>query len=765
MPNLKHYVRASNNKLLILLFAVLFLIPVKTGIACYYVEEPYTFNFINRDIIGENYSNDLILQKLHESYFFTDRIETAANNNIKEWQKAVCENAEEDEIRYALYNFSSRDFEELLTNIKVKNMPVPYQMGENYFIKYLHQNKCENTVNYLIFSKKCEPHAAEENSWYKDEKDLAEMQLLIEEGLKAFKKCKSDYIRLRYAYQIVRLAHYSKSYRQAIELYDYLMPKLDVKTFDGKKSLIYYWTLSLKAGALQRTKQYPEAAFLFSVVYDNCEELQDSALRSFIIRSEEEWKTCMNFCKTNEERSTLHAMRANEKGSKALGDMKAIYKLSPNNKYLRILLIKELEELEEDLIGIKFNNNRQALKQYNIPRKSISSYATSLRDFAMQLIKEQKVSDPDIWQAAQAYILLMTGENREAGIALRKLSASTQDETLKEQVEMFLLAQIIDAFEEADEETESLAYSIMRNNEQYKKNAYFPRFLGDKLNSMYEKDGSIGKAYLCHNTYSDLCWQQPEDIIMDLVNLIEKGDLNNLEKLLLSQETGYVIKDELYDLLAVHYMQNGNFEAALECYRKIPRPNWDNFGIHDPFRATIRDCHECPHSKDTIDLFNRGEFMEEILDLQFKIKAEEDDAAFYLKIGVGLYNSSYYGHSWQVMDYHRSVTNWEGQGKYDNPNNKEVKNLGLAAYYFDMARQAAKDKEQAAKACYMAAKCELIDFYHSDAYETPKCCNTVPYIPKAYGKYYDLLLDVYGETQFYEKIINECQFFRAYAYR
>ena len=157
--------------------------------------------------------------------------------------------------------------------------------------------------------------------------------------------------------------------------------------------------------------------------------------------------------------------------------------------------------------------------------------------------------------------------------------------------------------------------------------------------------------------------------------------------------------------------------------------------------------------------------MEEILDLQFKIKAEEDDAAFYLKIGVGLYNSSYYGHSWQVMDYHRSVTNWEGQGKYDNPNNKEVKNLGLAAYYFDMARQAAKDKEQAAKACYMAAKCELIDFYHSDAYEIPECCNTVPYIPKAYGKYYDLLLDVYGETQFYEKIINECQFFRAYAYR
>ena len=115
------------------------------------------------------------------------------------------------------------------------------------------------------------------------------------------------------------------------------------------------------------------------------------------------------------------------------------------------------------------------------------------------------------------------------------------------------------------------------------------------------------------------------------------------------------------------------------------------------------------------------------------------------------------------MDYFRSVRHWDGQIK--DSSNKEVKNLGLAAYYFDMARQAANDKEQAAKACYMAAKCELIDFYHSEAYKKPECCNTVPYIPEEFGNYYNLLLDQYGDTKFYEKIINECQFFRAYAYR
>ena len=98
-------------------------------------------------------------------------------------------------------------------------------------------------------------------------------------------------------------------------------------------------------------------------------------------------------------------------------------------------------------------------------------------------------------------------------------------------------------------------------------------------------------------------------------------------------------------------------------------------------------------------------------------------------------------------------------------NNKEFKDLSLAAYYFDMARKTAIDPEQAAKACYMAAKCTLIDYYHSLSYQAPECCNNIPYIPEAYAKYYDLMLDLYGKTTFYEKIITECQFFRAYAYR
>ncbi len=69
------------------------------------------------------------------------------------------------------------------------------------------------------------------------------MEALVERGLKAFPKTESHYVRLRYAYQLVRLAHYLKEYDYVLELYDYLMPKVD-----ADPSLIYDWVEGHRAG-------------------------------------------------------------------------------------------------------------------------------------------------------------------------------------------------------------------------------------------------------------------------------------------------------------------------------------------------------------------------------------------------------------------------------------------------------------------------------------------------------------------------------------
>ena len=134
---------------------------------------------------------------------------------------------------------------------------------------------------------------------------------------------------------------------------------------------------------------------------------------------------------------------------------------------------------------------------------------------------------------------------------------------------------------------------------------------------------------------------------------------------------------------------------------------------------------------------------------------------------------TYFGHSWNVMDYHRSGSSWRylRSGRnvfklYGSPfGNREHFNVDLALYYFEKARLAAKSDELAAKATYMAAKCELAKFYQSEAYQEPPCCNRIPYIPPEYAGNYQRLMDYYSETVFYESLIEECLYFRSYALR
>ena len=37
-------------------------------------------------------------------------------------------------------------------------------------------------------------------------------------------------------------------------------------------------------------------------------------------------------------------------------------------------------------------------------------------------------------------------------------------------------------------------------------------------------------------------------------------------------------------------MQEYQIDQALKFFKEIPYTEWDDFGIFDPFRATIRDC-------------------------------------------------------------------------------------------------------------------------------------------------------------------------------
>lgn len=752
------------------------LLPTGPADACGPVASFQGYSFLNREIVDTSLAAYGFFTGFESMFGLLQEEEHRTEvDNIEEWRIKVCEDALDSDIRYVLFKSDPADLQQLRTSIQSKNMPMPLRLRDNSFANYLQRNGCLETVNYLLYAKACEPHVtAPENDWEEPKRNQAAMQALIDQGIAAFEATASHYIKMRYAYQLIRLAHYKKDYEQALKLYDYLVPKFDVEEFEGKPSIIYYWILGHQAGCLKALGRYVEASYIYADIFAHCPSRRQSSFQSFYLKTDEDWKACLLLCKTDQERAMLYGIRANARDSRALEEMEEMYRLYPQDPELELLLVKEIRELEKDLLGIEFNNMRNWNQRlFNRPRPFAGDYVIELQKFVRQLHLEGQVRRPKLWHLAEGYLQLIAGDYYKAGQTLLEVNEKTTNPELKEQIAILLLAQQIALLEGVNDTIEQTIYDIRLHNSLYRKYRDLPDFLRDKSAHLYEEYGEKGKAFILQHSLQDLKLNPNHPLIDDLLAISTKADRNPLEILLTTDAQGRDITNALWDLKATLYMQQNNYEAALEMYKEIPRAEWDRFAISDPFRPTIRDCFSCPHSKDTSDLFNKGEFFQEILDLQYKARAEPDKSAtYYLKIGVALYNTSYFGHSWHMLDYFRSGSTWDRMRRDEDQvftkdgaalGNKELLDLSQPLYFFERARLTTVDPELAAKATFMAAKCELAQFYQSELYQAPPCCNRIPEIPDTYTTQYQRLKETYGDTQFYQELLEECQFFRVYA--
>jgi len=147
--------------------------------------------------------------------------------------------------------------------------------------------------------------------------------------------------------------------------------------------------------------------------------------------------------------------------------------------------------------------------------------------------------------------------------------------------------------------------------------------------------------------------------------------------------------------------------------------------------------------------------------MEFVARAAEtaDQAAsIYFDLGEAFYNMSYFGQAWKATDLFRSSAS--ASRAYRNKGQKIFSQVGLplgnaenfdtdrARRYFDLARRTAKSKEIQVAAAYMAAKCERDDFYTKQERRT--------------YDYFGIIETDYSDTQFYQRIINECRDFQAY---
>ena len=248
----------------ILSILVLLLAPTKISKGCGpYDYGFYGYSFLNPKIINLDAKYATYFAGFEEIFKQTKpKSNVQQRDNISEWHERFCKLAKPEDIHQLVYKAPIRQLQVMRTNMSRKDTHLPAFFANNTFATQLYNSGCWEAVDYLIYAKKCEPHVINSSGWKTPERDTISMEYLINDGLRAFKKTKSHYFKLRYAYQMIRLAHYKKNYGQVLELYEYLMPKTD-----NDPSILEYWIEGHRAGALQKMGRYVESSYLYAKIF------------------------------------------------------------------------------------------------------------------------------------------------------------------------------------------------------------------------------------------------------------------------------------------------------------------------------------------------------------------------------------------------------------------------------------------------------------------------------------------------------------------
>lgn len=721
---------------------------------------PQTYSFVRPGIVDPTIPSApffLDFERIYEVYGDQDREQV--RTNLQEWHQRFCEVPEINDMGRLIYRASIRSLEQLKSAIRSKDRPVPISLQGNSFAIYLHRNGCRETVDYLIFAKRCEPYAVLDDPWADRQKYLPAMRDLIEVGLREFRRTESHYFRLRYAYQIIRLAHYSQQYQRVLDLHEYLMPKTD-----NDPSIIDYWIMGHRAGALQALGQEVEAAYLFSRIFENEPGKRESAYRSFRIGSNAGWEALLARCRNEEEQATLYALRANSPKSRVVEEMKAIYALDPDNHHLEVLLLEAVKRMEKNLLGASFNRYRRENRRYhNVPDRNAGRDVIRLREFVHRVNVEGGLARPQLWQMAEGYLALLAGDYYAAEGIFADLRPRLNQPMMREQLDALELVMDIVRIDELSDQTERRLAAIQFDNNLYRKFPDFPDLVFDKIAWLYEAFDRPAKSYLHRYRVEDLIVHPQMEIIDSMLVLSRDPDLNRLERALLRDASTQNLRNDLLDLKGMLQLAQDKQIPAVETLKQMDNVAKDDYVRINPFEERLNDCINCAR-RDSFRRYNREQVILRMQELEYKALADPEQGPrnFYL-IGLGRYNMTYFGYAWEGMDKFRSGISLKRPAMNENPNlrphpeypdgNLEAFDCAPAQRYFELAAELARerDPELAAKATFMAAKCEQNRYF-------------------AYGgertyQFFTQLRDEYAQTEFYQRAIAECAYFADFTSR
>lgn len=706
-------------------------------------------------------------------------------DNLKEWLDYFENKPTIDDLEIFIYETTIQDLEAALEKNPSNSL------NNNSVFLYSERQKIIDAIEYLKFAKQCEPFVAEYDPWNPPTKDVASMNSLIETAVLNFNKTKCIFFKNRFAYQAIRLAHYSEQFEKTISLFKGFFKKSE------NKGLMYYWSLGHCAGATRSSGNSAKANVLFARVFDNCPSKSRQSVLSFRYWNDSLFTETLKSCENQHDSVLVYTIGAYKNSELNRTSIQTIYSLEPESKYLELLLFRAISILERNVLPIKdpWDGYRTYLTSgyhYTTPLP-IDSF---LYKTVFKIANENRVSNSHLWNYAAGYIASLQNNSDQADKyffeAKRLCPKENLDFVKRVQIaEIICFTNSLKSITNKDEDILNKKLTWLENNSNISKlhsnDAFY--YIMNTLAIKYWAQGDTLKSHLCFGIKSSADYSGYSYDNTNVFNYKLEGNYHNepIEKLFLLvkdfQDTystkssvsafeKFLFKNysyssqELSNILAKENICKGRFEQA-KTYLKYSNysDSEDNSEAlyTDPFIMNINDCHDCDWKVENVTRYSLLSFTNQMLELLVKVSKEDNPnkaADYYYMLANGYYNITFFGNCWNASSYYREFN----YPAFFEGSNYAFYDCSRAEECYLKAARLTKKKEFAARCYFMAAKCEQ-NRYYNDVFSQKYSYYSMSEqdMDKLkfdnYKIYFKKLTNDYSKTKFFKEALKECKYF------
>jgi hypothetical protein len=703
-------------------------------------------------------------------YDFPNDAEMKENDmtaNVKEWQQFLKGDLTEQDVIRLVYHDNLTPYKNLNEALK----------DTGRAMQWLVKNKMTEAFNYLQFVRGIEPLMLA-NTMYDPwaqpgaANDLAGWNIYKDSIVNLISKSKSDFIKLRYAYHLVRLACYTGNYQDCINYYDHQVEQ------SKSNSIIKYWALCIKARALYKSGAPNYSQYCYAVVFNQCPTRMQLAQQGFrwaevyarppsegFVRYPDAG-TAFQYCKNDLEKVPLYALNAFRQVYTHADLLDTIYQIAPKSEMLEWLLTLGINQYEPTAMPPQNNPNQNWPNSilYGSEEEQENPYKGNRNEkdfmaFVMKCADNGDTHTPSLWNLAAADLNWMAGNYPLATMyaAKIKLTGDSIMDGQKKIMELLIKVSALSPFELNEKKEAELAHDFeMLSRLPEKLNANDVRsYLLLNLSNKYIEQGNTLKSTLCISASTwgiNLKYKPREKPIDQLIAFEEKENKSTFEGLLAS---GAISLNDLYYTKATVLMTQHKYQEALAAFAKTSDYNYT---YANPFEIYGWLCPQCLQTDTS---YKAPDIARKLLELENKASTAKGKelAQVYWQLANAAYNMTNFGNSVSLTEYpHFRAYNYG-----------VLLDTG-AAYYmpsFDCSRaksfylktiQTTRDKELAAKCYFMLAECVQNEYYVSKNWLIGKYD-----VDRTYSQpYFKKLKDHYRKTKLYKEAINECGYFSTY---